>query len=81
MGRPGNKTKVIEMSNMHDSEGFNKILDEKRFHNIKKFFKGDSCLEIGCGNMSMTHFLLASFYSVTAIDPETGFNSEIISYT
>ncbi len=56
--------------NHHNSSGFNHDLDIQRYKIISKYFKGDSCIEIGSGNYSMTKKINKLFRYVHTIEPE-----------
>lgn len=57
--------------NMHNAEGFNKILDDKRFEIIRPYFKGRIVLEIGPGNGHMTKKLNDYFTDIYTLDLDT----------
>ena len=61
---------------MHNSSGFNKELDKKRFEIISKELVGDRCLEIGCGNGHMTKKLKKHFKEITVIESGKAYAKE-----
>lgn len=48
--------------------GFNSKLLELRYEHFKKFFKGKTCLELGCADGKGTKMLLKYFDEVVAVD-------------
>lgn len=48
--------------------GFNSFLLKKRYQGLKKFFKGNTCLEIGCADGEGTKILAQSFSKIYAVD-------------
>lgn len=48
--------------------GFNSVLLKLRYHELKKFFKGSSCLEFGCADGEGTKILLEHFNEVVGVD-------------
>lgn len=49
-------------------EGFNAVLLRLRYKEISKYFKGESCLELGCSDGEGTKALLAKFKKIVAVD-------------
>jgi 2-polyprenyl-3-methyl-5-hydroxy-6-metoxy-1,4-benzoquinol methylase len=49
-------------------EGFNKVLSDIKIKKIFEFIKGDSCLELGCGEGTVTKELVKKFKEVVAVD-------------
>ena len=54
----------------HNSSGFNKDLDNNRYKIISKFFKGDSCLEVGASEGDMTKKLMEHFDFTYAVESD-----------
>jgi len=50
------------------SKGFNAKLAYYRFITIKEFFKGETCLELGCADGVMTEYLIQYFQKIVAVD-------------
>jgi 2-polyprenyl-3-methyl-5-hydroxy-6-metoxy-1,4-benzoquinol methylase len=64
--------------NVRFGEGFNGKLIEYRYETFQSAFKGESCLELGCGDGEMTKYLLDDFEHVTALDAAKAY-CEIVS--
>jgi 2-polyprenyl-3-methyl-5-hydroxy-6-metoxy-1,4-benzoquinol methylase len=48
--------------------GFNSVLLKLRYEKLSKYFKGDSCLELGCADGEGTKILLKHFKRIIAVD-------------
>lgn len=62
------KRRLEKSANNYHLEGFNKVLTKFCFQTLRKFFKGKSCLELGCGYGDGTRYLLDYFDKVVALD-------------
>lgn len=64
---------------MHQTSGFNGILDVRRYKEISKHFRKTDkrVLEIGNGSGDMTKKLLKRFEEVATIDPESRFQGNV----
>jgi len=49
-------------------DGFNSVLIKERYDTLQRFFKGDSCLELGCADGEGTKILLQNFKRVVGVD-------------
>lgn len=58
------------MRDAKQNQGFNKVLNQYRFKRIKKYVRGETCLEVGCGEGQMTEQLSKLFKTVTVIDSD-----------
>lgn len=58
----------LDQYNFSTKKGFNSVLLKLRYQEIKKYFKGKSCLELGCADGEGTKILLKHFNRVVAVD-------------
>lgn len=49
-------------------DGFNSFLLKIRYQKLKKFFKGNTCLEVGCADGEGTKILIKYFSKIYAVD-------------
>jgi len=56
------------MRDKYQNTGFNKILNKARAHKILEYAKGDTCLDVGCGEGQITKYLVSKFDQVIALD-------------
>ena len=63
-----NYQRRLNKYNFSTNAGFNSVLLELRYEELKKFYVGDSCLEMGCADGKGTSLLLKYFKRIVAVD-------------
>jgi len=58
----------LDKYNFSTHNGFNSVLLDLRYKHLKKYFKGNSCLELGCADGKGTKLLTQYFENVVAVD-------------
>jgi len=54
-------------------DGFNSVLLKLRYEHLGKYFRGESCLELGCSDGEGTKILIKSFKHILAVDGSSKF--------
>ena len=69
--------RLADVSAWYRTEGFYKRLVGYCYRSMKPFFRGESCLELGCADGAMTRLLLRDFKAVTAVDGSQTYVNEV----
>lgn len=65
------------MADKFQNVGFNKVLNEVRYRQIRPYLVGRSCCEVGCGEGQLTKHLVKDFDEVHIVDKERSFLNKI----
>jgi 2-polyprenyl-3-methyl-5-hydroxy-6-metoxy-1,4-benzoquinol methylase len=60
--------RLDDVADWYQTDGFYSRIVEYGFSQIRPFFKRGNCLELGCADGEMTHFLVREFEQVVAVD-------------